>query len=101
MPGFLCLSKRSETEQSPLYTDVCFEAQLFRQLQPLSNLCTSFVSRAYSVHQIKMLTNVVWEAVVLGRAKYSGQHSAGVKIDFHVISDVQMQLPVTQTGRIV
>ena len=44
---------------------------------------------------------MVLEAVVLGEAKYSGNHSADVKIDFHVLSDVQMQLAVTQTVCIV
>lgn len=48
-----------------------------------------------------MLTNAVLEAMVLGKARYSGKHSADVEIDFHVLSDVQKQLPVTQTVPIV
>lgn len=75
--------------------------QAFLYLQHLNNLYTSFVSHAYSLHRIKTLANTVLEAVVVADAKYSGKHSVDIKIDFHVLSHVQMQLPVTQTICIV
>lgn len=44
---------------------------------------------------------MVLEAVVVADAKYSGKHSVDIKIDFHVLSHVQIQLPATQTICIV